>query len=99
LSAKAKTEATIDDVVSCLDNGIPVMVNYIEPTDEEGHYAIIHGYTETEFILHDPWNGENFTLGRSEFENRWYDHQSGELVSRWLLVVKPQDLPEIPAVK
>lgn len=76
----------LSEIKHFLKLGFPVIVNYMEPSDDDGHYSVAVGYDKKTIILHDPWNGPYFTLKQEEFARRWYDdgaHRS----HHWLMVV------------
>lgn len=81
----AKENSLINEIDIFLKNNIPVIVNYIEPSDEISHYAVAVGLNKKEIILNDPWNGNNFKLSKKEFLRRWYGFP-GE-GKKWLLAV------------
>lgn len=70
--------------------GIPVIVDYTEPTSNEGHYAVVIGFNKKRIILNDPWNGKDFSLPYKEFERRWIDH-NGRWSNRWYLVLSKKE--------
>ena len=65
--------SSIHQIKHFIDKNLPVIVNYIEPFDNEGHYSVIIGYDKTKIILNDPWDGKNFKLPFVEFKGRWFD--------------------------
>ncbi|OHA60085.1 MAG: hypothetical protein A2589_00140 [Candidatus Vogelbacteria bacterium RIFOXYD1_FULL_46_19] len=69
-----------------LKKGSPVMVNYIEPATNQGHYAVVVGLSETEVILNDPWLGERFKLKQNEFMRRWHNGRKNS--KHWMLVLR-----------
>lgn len=83
-------QSSIEEVESFLGKGLPVMVNYLEPSNDEGHYAVVVGIANGDIILNDPWNGEKFKLTRRDFEKRWIDERGRH--PRWMLVVSDEDL-------
>ena len=80
-----KELAALEDIQSYLTQNIPVIVNFIEPTDEEGHYAVVVGIDDKDIILNDPWNGPNFSIPKADFVNRW--HSTNNQHTRWLMTV------------
>ncbi|NTU67136.1 MAG: hypothetical protein HGB08_04420 [Candidatus Moranbacteria bacterium] len=82
----AKRGSSISDIREMLKKDLPLIVNYIEPTDEDGHYAIVSGITPHNIILHDPWHGKDFKLPHQKFLERWKDSE-GKYV-RWMMVIK-----------
>lgn len=79
-------DAHLEEVKYFLNLGLPVIVNYTEPSNEDGHYSVAVGYSRKKIFLHDPWNGPSFSLSQDEFLRRWHD-DTGRATHRWLLVV------------
>jgi len=73
-----------------LKQELPIIVNYIEPEDEEGHYAVVSGLENGNIILNDPWLGRDFKLQTQDFKKRW--HNSAGNSQAWLLVVSSQPI-------
>lgn len=59
----------------------PVIVIYREPEDEDLHYALCVGLTNSNILLNDPWHGRGFRLPRDEFVRRWKTWN----ISGWVL--------------
>lgn len=78
-------DAQLSDITDFLAKELPVIVNYIEPSDNDSHYAVVSGVTRKDVILHDPWNGKNFHISRKEFEERWHDGKN--IHKKWLMVL------------
>lgn len=83
-------DGTIEEIRQFIERGLPVMVNFIEPSMNTGHFALVVGIDEASIILHDPWNGEHFTLLISDFEKSWIG--GIDKIPRWLLVASREDL-------
>lgn len=80
--------SSLDEVKFFLNLGFPVIVDYTEPSGEEGHYAVVSGHQDGHIILNDPWNGKDFKLTDKDFVSRWYDHhQKGNRCERWIMVI------------
>lgn len=79
--------ASLDDLAESLENGLPVIVNFIEPTDNTSHYAVVTSIERGEVILNDPWNGKDFKIEEKEFVSRW--HNKKNTSKRWMLVISP----------
>lgn len=79
--------AHIKNILTFLNNGYPVIVNYINPLSSRGHYSIVIGYDLKEKILifADPSNGADFTMHEDEFLKMW--HSGTENTKRWLLII------------
>jgi predicted double-glycine peptidase len=73
--------SNFDEIKMYLNKNLPVLVNYIETDDDEGHYAVVVGINEEKIILNDPWHGEDFELNISKFENRWQNSKRHERYS------------------
>lgn len=79
---------TVEEIKYFINLGLPVIVNYIEPREEDGHFSVVHGYgglTQKKIILHDPFNGKNLKLSEKKFLGWW---KSGyQTHTRWMLVL------------
>jgi predicted double-glycine peptidase len=82
--------STLDELKRFVGRGLPVIVDFIEPGDEEPHYAVVIGFSRGNIILNDPANGEGFTLSEEEFISRWRDTTTHSV--RWMMVVSKEDL-------
>jgi len=79
-----QTDLSMKTLFRCVESSTPMMVNYINPTSEVGHFAVVVGYSDTHLVLNDPSNGENYEIEHSHFEERW---RSGDgKHDRWGLV-------------
>lgn len=83
---REKSESSVEDLRTAIDEDNPPIVNFIEPSHDDGHYAVVVGFRGDEIILNDPWNGEEFKMPVKEFENRW--HNSDGRSKRWFLIVE-----------
>lgn len=81
----AKENSKIQDIEELVRNKIPVVVNFIEPSEEESHYAVVVGTSRHEIIFSDPWNGDNFKILKKEFLKRWYGFEDKR--NRWMLAI------------
>src|SRR3989344_2310259 len=73
--SKAKRNATIKDIEQILKK-YPVIINYIEPEEDVGHFAIVLELTKNSIILSDPWHGPKFKITQEEFLKRWHNHKN-----------------------
>jgi len=80
----ANDNSTFFEIRYFLEKGLPVIVNFIEPDGESGHFAVASGITSREIILHDPWNGKNFKIIHKEFSKRW--HSGDNKFKEWIMV-------------
>jgi len=84
---------SIGQVRDLINQGFPVIVNFIEPTKDEGHFAVVIEVTGDKVILNDPGNGEGFEIGINDFEKRWHGKYDGP--SHWYLAVSKKEFPTI----
>lgn len=87
--ARSMYFATLEDIERLMEEGIPCIVHFTEPSEEDDHYAIVSEITPTKVVLNDPWNGNNFTFSREEFLKRWAD-KKGKEHPHWMLVARPK---------
>ena len=90
LYCHTEEDSSFEKILEFLNKSFPVIVNFIEPSDGDGHYAVVVGYENGELILNDPWNGEGFRMSREEFESSW---RSGyEKRRRWFMAVSSGEI-------
>src|SRR3989344_7088691 len=70
---QAKNNSTLEEIQNWLAQNIPVIVNFIEPEHNEGHYAIVTDYHDGQLIFNDPWHGQDSRLPEEDFFARWDD--------------------------
>lgn len=86
LHVHAHSHSTTRELEELTRRYVLVIVNYIEPAEEEGHYAIVVGMTKRYIVLHDPYHGPHFKIALQEFRRRWHgQHKSTN--RRWLMAV------------
>jgi len=76
-------KANLHQLRNFIDQGFPVIVNYIEPESNEKHYSVVIGYNKKKIIMNDPWIGKNFKIKDKEFEKRWH----GEHNKKWIMII------------
>lgn len=81
-------DSTLEEIEYFINSGFPVLVEYIEPSDNISHFSVVIGISRGEIVMNDPWNGKNFKISANEFEKRW---RSGCGIKRWLMVVSDKD--------
>ncbi len=82
----AKNNSSINEIKKFIDKKIPVLVNYINPQSQRGHYSVIKGYTKTHLILADPSNGNNFKITFKKFNKNWFNKKKTS--KKWRMVLK-----------
>jgi predicted double-glycine peptidase len=70
----------------------PVIIHYIEPSEDIGHYSVVKEMTPTDLILHDPWNGKNFEITHDDFVVRWKGEKDNYSF-KWLMAVSRDPFP------
>jgi len=73
--AYEKQNMTISEVKKLVQGGTPVIVNYqYKPKYGEGHYAVIIGFSQDEFILSDPAEDKGYLKVKiKDFMSQWYE--------------------------
>ncbi len=89
LGVRTYPAATWKQLESALEHGHPVVVNYREPGEEAGHYAIAVGLNDEAIVLFDPWHGPRFSLPVEEFRQRWLGHRTRRADRGWMMVLAP----------
>jgi ATP-binding cassette subfamily B protein len=85
-------ESTLHEVRHFIDLGIPVIVNYVEISSNDIHYAVIIGYKKDFLILNDPWNGKNLKLTDNFFKARWFDYYKHHIYEQGIIVISPKKI-------
>ena len=83
-------ESSLQEITEILGKNIPVIVHFIEPSSDEGHYAVIIDITKDKIILNDPWNGEGFKMNTGDFIKRWYGHSKDGLNKQWIIAISKE---------
>jgi predicted double-glycine peptidase len=81
-------DADMFEIFSFLERKLPVIVDFKEPSSDEGHFAVVCGVGNTHITLQDPWNGKEYRLPQKEFIARWHDGAS----RRWIMVISDTDI-------
>jgi predicted double-glycine peptidase len=85
LNCIATANATYEDLLHVLREGIPALVRYCEPDTDTDHYALVVAAHDGGVTLHDPWpgNGAHMMLEREEFLRRWQNETGA--TCNWML--------------
>lgn len=87
---KSMTNATLEDLTICIDSGIPTIINYIDPDNHEGHFAVVVDYTSDYLVLNDPWYGKDFPLPFSYIVDNWRSFEGDR--QQWLLAISKEKI-------
>ena len=81
----AKENAAIEDFMSALQEGNPVIVNYCNCKSGVGHFGVVKGVDEDKqaLILADPKNGDNYLLTFEHFSQHWHNHS--KTIHAWMM--------------
>lgn len=81
----------LDDIRTCIQKGIPVIVAFIEPINDEGHYSVVTDINDEEIVLSDPEIDRYPTiiLPVHDFLERWKSQYTQR--EQWMLAFKPKD--------
>lgn len=82
-------DASLKELKRFVAEGIPVIVRFVEESENEDHYSVVCGYSGRSIILHDPWNGRNHPMSIQKFLSRWHDG-NGEHEG-WMMVLSKDD--------
>jgi ABC-type bacteriocin/lantibiotic exporter with double-glycine peptidase domain len=83
--------STMEEVAYFIRLEYPVIVHFIEPSLDEGHYAVVLGFRGDEIVFNDPWNGERFKMRIKDFSERWKSEDG--VFKNWLLVASDAPIP------
>ena len=83
--------STLEEIRHFINLELPVIINYIEPTNNEGHYAVVIGFEGGEIIMNDPWNGVGFRMMVDDFLPRWHGESPSIKNKRWMMVISKDD--------
>ncbi len=76
---------TTREIKKFIKQGVPVIIDYLEPEEDEGHYAVAVDISAGKIVLQDPWFGPGFTLPLDEFVRRWQSKYMPH--KQWLLAI------------
>lgn len=83
-------KSTIVDIKYFLSMNMPVIVDFIEISREDRHFAVIVGQENNNFTMNDPWNGEKILIHIEEFDRHWSDARNRYV--RWMMVVSREPI-------
>lgn len=85
----ANSNSSLHEIKHFLVLGLPVIIDYTEPSQNIGHYSVIIGYKKNKIIMNDPWNGKDFTISEKKLANRWHDTITRS--NGWIMVISKKD--------
>lgn len=84
------SSSSLNEIKQFLLLGLPIIVDFTEPSQNSGHYAVVVGYKRNKIIMNDPWNGKNLSMSESNFTKRWHDVLTES--HGWMMVISKTDL-------
>ncbi len=81
-----KENAQLADIVSVIESGHPVLVNYFNCKSGVGHFGVVKGVTDEALLLADPKNGDDYPLTFSHFEQHWHNHT--KTIHAWMMYIE-----------
>lgn len=82
--------SSIEEIKHFLASNHPVIVDFIEPKTNEGHYAVIVGIVGEKIVLNDPWNGRHYKISIKKFKNNWHDPITHS--KKWIMVIAKEPI-------
>ena len=81
---------TYDEIVAAIGEGSPVIVAFIEPKKDEGHYAVVIDANSDRIKLLDPEQSAKpqVVLSKEAFVKRWGSKYTAQ--HQWFMTIKPQ---------
>jgi len=92
LHCYVNNDSSFDEIKYFLGLKLPVIVNFIEPTNDDGHFAVVVEINSDDIILNDPWNGKDFSLPLAEFERRWISGHG--TYRKWIAAISAAEITQ-----
>lgn len=71
LSYIVQRHAKVQDVVRLQKEGYRIIVNFIDPEENIGHFAVVKSIDKKSIHLLDPWHGPHQKLSLAVFKKNW----------------------------
>jgi len=81
-------DSSVVEISGLLKHRIPVIVHFVEPSENDNHYAVVVGLDDEHLMLNDPWNGEKITMEIDDFIERWSSEKQSE--DNWLMAISKE---------
>jgi ABC-type bacteriocin/lantibiotic exporter with double-glycine peptidase domain len=78
-------ESSIFEIGALIKMRIPVIVHFVEPSEDDNHYAVVVKVNDSHLILNDPWNGERVTMEINDFIERWSSERASH--EKWVMAI------------
>lgn len=98
LYVHAHADASLEEVGELLKKGKAVVVNFREPSSNEGHYAVARGISGGKIFLRDPYNGADFSLKIKEFTAGWHGYHKS-VNKNWIMAVSQEEFTKLTSCR
>jgi len=76
LKAYDKQNMTTQEIKNIVKSGVPVIANHTTPDPIGGHYAVIMGFSNDEFVISDPAEDSGYIVKKiTDFMKDWYEKE------------------------
>ncbi len=75
-----------------INRGLPVIIEYIEPSNNDIHFSVVTGYSDGNIIMNDPWNGKDFIFDSRKFSRRWHATNKNYTFTCWFMVISDKKI-------
>jgi ABC-type bacteriocin/lantibiotic exporter with double-glycine peptidase domain len=80
--------SSIVEIGGLIKTRTPVIVHFVEPSEDDNHYAVVVKIDDIRLVLNDPWNGERITMAVDEFITRWSSEHTCE--DNWVMALSKE---------
>ncbi|HUX80975.1 MAG TPA: cysteine peptidase family C39 domain-containing protein [Candidatus Paceibacterota bacterium] len=81
----ANNNSSLIEIEYVLKMNRPVIIHYLEPFINEGHYALVHRISKNKLYLSDPWFGKRLSFSHDDFLKRWKSEDGRH--PQWLMAI------------
>lgn len=82
--------SSLKNVNSFLRMGLPVIVDWTDSSEKEGHYTVVTEISDDSMVFCDPWYGPKHTVDKKTFEKFWHDGLTKG--KKWMMVTLPKSV-------
>lgn len=87
LKQESKYNASIDDIIKKINEGLPVIVHYFLPERNDEHYSVVLGYNKANLFILNVLYGKEIKYSKAEFEKNWFCKLYEDKGKRWMMAV------------
>jgi len=78
--------SSLNNLKDFIEKGFPIIIHYLDLSDNVEHYSVVIGFNKKEIILNDSCNGKKFAVKISDFEKRWHSEKNN-YKKKWMMVI------------